>query len=98
MTTISSFALRIPASLMEDVKALATQDAVSVNQFLVQATAEKVATLRARGYLAEHAARATSGDLGRILAKAGTATFIPGPSPSGFAKAIPPSARCPRGS
>ena len=43
---------------MEDVKALATQDAMSVNQFLVQAAAEKVASLKARGYLAERAARA----------------------------------------
>ena len=71
MATVSNFALRIPPSLMEDVKALATQDAMSVNQFLVQAAAEKVATLKARGYLAERAARATPGDLGRILAKAG---------------------------
>ena len=78
MATVSNFALRIPPSLMEDVKALATQDAVSVNQFLVQAAAEKVAALKARGYLAGHAARATPGDLGRVLAKAGTATPIPG--------------------
>ena len=78
MTTVSNFALRISASLMEDVEALATQDAVSVNQFLVQAVAEKVAALKARSYLAERAARATPGDLGRILAKAGTATPIPG--------------------
>ena len=40
MATISNFALRIPPSLMEDVKTLASQDAVSVNQFLVQAAAE----------------------------------------------------------
>ena len=78
MATVSNFALRIPPSLMEDVKALATQDAMSVNQFLVQAAAEKVATLKARGHMAERAARATPGDLGRILAKAGTATPIPG--------------------
>ncbi len=78
MATVSNFALRIPASLMEDVKALATQNAVSVNQFLLQAAAEKVAALKARGYLIERAARATSGDLGRILAKAGTTTPIPG--------------------
>ena len=44
MATVSNFALRIPPSLMKDVKALATQDAVSVNQFLVQAAAEKGAT------------------------------------------------------
>jgi len=78
LATISNFALRIPLSLMEDVKALATQDAVPVNQFLVQAAAEKVAALKARGYLAGRAARATSGDLGRIPAKAGTPVLIPG--------------------
>ena len=78
MVTTSSFTLCIPASLMEDVEVLAAQDSVSVNQFLVQAVAEKVATLKARGHLAERATRATPGDLGRILAKAGTATPIPG--------------------
>jgi hypothetical protein len=78
MATISNFALRIPPSLMEDVKLLATQDAVSVNQFLVQAAAEKVAALKARAYLAERAGQAVAGDLGRILAKAGTPTAIAG--------------------
>ena len=73
-----SFALRIPGSLMEDIEALAAQDAVSANEFLVQAVAEKVAALKARDYLEERATRATPGDLGRILAKAGTATPITG--------------------
>ena len=68
MATVSNFALRLPPSLMEDVKALATQDAVSVNQFLVQAAAEKVATLKARGYLAE---RGRSGGVGRSRPRAG---------------------------
>ncbi len=48
MATTSSFALRIPPSLMEEVKALATGDGMSINQFLVQAVAEKVATLKCR--------------------------------------------------
>lgn len=78
MARSNPFTLHLPPSLMEDVKVLATRDSVSVNQFLVQAAAEKVAALKARGYLAERAARATSGDLGRILAKAGTPTLIPG--------------------
>ena len=78
MATISNFALRLPPSVMEDVKALAARDQVSVNQFLVQAAAEKVATLKARGYLAERAARAVSGDMGRVLAKAGTPVAVPG--------------------
>jgi hypothetical protein len=63
---------------MEDVKAAAEQDTVSVNQFIVQAAAEKIATLKARGYLAERAARAQPGAFGRILAKAGTDAPIPG--------------------
>jgi len=78
MATISNFALRLPPSLMADVKALATQDAISVNQFVVQATAEKVAALKARGYLAERAERAKAGDLGRVLAKAGSSIVVEG--------------------
>lgn len=63
---------------MGDVEALAGQDDVSVNQFLVQAAAQKVAALKARGYLTERAARAKPGEFGRIVAKAGSATPIPG--------------------
>jgi hypothetical protein len=75
VATDSHFALRIPSSLMEDVKALAGQNAVSVNQFLVQAAAEKVAALKARRPNAwdPHAKR---DDLGRILAKAGSPTDV----------------------
>ena len=90
MASISNFALRIPPSLMEEVKALAAQDAVSVNQFLVQAAAEKVATLKARGYLAERAARAKPGEFGRVLAKAGTAASVPGDE---LPEALPTKAR-----
>ena len=63
---------------MEDVKTLAARDQVSVNQFLVPAAAEKVATLKARGTLAERAARAVAGDMGRVLAKAGMPVAVPG--------------------
>lgn len=38
----------------------------------------RVVTLEVRGHLAERAARAVPGDLGRILAEAGTTTSIPG--------------------
>ncbi len=78
MATISNFALRLPPSLMEDVKAIAALDQISINQFVVQAVAERVAMLRERGYLAQRAARAVPGDFGRILAKAGTDVAIPG--------------------
>jgi hypothetical protein len=57
-----------------------------VNQFLVQAAAEKVASLKARGYLAERAARAKPGTFGRILANAGSAVAIPGHAAGGLAR------------
>jgi len=78
MAAVSNVALRLPPSLMEDVKKMAKQDTVSVNQFPGQAAAEKVAAVQERGYLAERAARARPGDFGRILAKAGTPVAIPG--------------------
>ncbi len=61
MATVSNFALRVPPSLMEDVKALATQDAVSVNQFLVQAAAEKVAVAARNDKRSDAQSRAVSG-------------------------------------
>jgi hypothetical protein len=78
MASVSNFALRLPPSLMEDVKAIAAADSVSVNQFIVQAVAERAAMLRDRGYLAQRAARAKPGDYLRILEKAGDDTPILG--------------------
>jgi hypothetical protein len=63
---------------MEDVKAIAANDSVSVNQFIVQAVAERVAVLRDRGYLAQRAARAKPDGIKRILEIAGDDTAIPG--------------------
>jgi hypothetical protein len=63
---------------MEDVKALSAADAVSINQFVVQAVAERVAMLRDRGYLSQRAARAVPGAMARVLEKAGDDTAIPG--------------------
>jgi hypothetical protein len=66
---------------MEDVKAIAAKDSVSINQFVVQAVAERVAMLRDRGYLAQRASRAIPGDFNRILEKAGGDAVIPGDEP-----------------
>ena len=77
MASISNFALRLPPSLMEDVKEIAAKDSVSINQFVVQAVAEKVAMLRDRGYLAKRAARAVPGGMAAVLEKAGSDIAIP---------------------
>ena len=53
MAANSNYALRVPSSLMTDVRMAAEGDGVSMNSFIVQAVAEKVAILRARGLLRE---------------------------------------------
>jgi len=78
MATVSNFALRLPPSVMEDVKAVSAADSVSINQFIAQAVAEKVAVLRDRGYLARRAARAVPGGMAAVLDKAGSDAAIPG--------------------
>ena len=61
--------LRIPKSLHEEVKELAHDEGVSLNQFVMLALAEKVATLRAIDYLEQRAARGSRKQLLAILAK-----------------------------
>ncbi|MGG5890774.1 YlcI/YnfO family protein [Falsiroseomonas sp. HC035] len=84
MATYGNYALRLPASLMADLRAAAERDGVSMNGFIVQAVAEKVAALRARGFLGDltpeeqavyldgRAARSREGRLSKLIAKAGT--------------------------
>ena len=88
MAAYGNYALRLPASLMEDVRRAAESDGVSMNGFIVQAVAEKVAALRARGllrnltpdeqltHLGARSARARPSDLQDTLAKAGTTTDV----------------------
>lgn len=60
--------LRIPKSLHEEVKELAHDEGVSLNQFVMLALAEKMATLRAIDYLEQRAARGSRERLLEILA------------------------------
>jgi len=73
---------------MNDLRNAADADGVSMNGFIVQAVAEKVAVLRARGllgalsedeqaaYLEARASRARISGLRDILAKAGTENSV----------------------
>ncbi len=58
MTIASNYALRLPASLKRELEAVACDDGTSLNQFIVTAVAEKLATLRTADFLAERTARA----------------------------------------
>lgn len=73
MATVSNYALRIPPTLMTEIKTWAERDASSVNQFIVVAVAEKIAALKERRYFAERGARADLAAFDRILKKAGSA-------------------------
>ena len=78
MATISNYALRLPASVMEELKKRAGQEGISVNQFIFMAVVEKLTAMRTREYFARRAARAVPGDFERILARAGTEMPAPG--------------------
>lgn len=88
MAAHGNHALRVPASLMEDLRVAADRDGVSLNGFIIQAVAEKVAVLRARGalqdmlpaeqpaYLEARVADADPEQMARVLAKAGTTRAV----------------------
>lgn len=78
MATNSNYALRLPPSVMEELKQRAEEEKISANQLIVMAVVEKLTAMRTRDYFARRAARATPGEFERILAKAGTEPPRPG--------------------
>jgi hypothetical protein len=66
----SVLSVRIPKSLHVQVRELAEEEGVSMNQFVMLAVAEKVAALQAVGYLEERAKRGNREKLLAVLAKA----------------------------
>lgn len=64
MTIASNYALRLPTSLKRELESVARNDGTSLNQFIVTAVAEKLATLRTTDFFAERVAR---GDVAAAL-------------------------------
>lgn len=54
---MSTLSLRLPDSLHKRVKELASQEGISINQFIATAVAEKMAALLTEDYLQERARR-----------------------------------------
>ena len=54
---MSTISLRIPESLHKQIRKLAEQDGISINQFISTAAAEKLASLMTVDYLVERAKR-----------------------------------------
>ena len=67
---MSTLHLNLPQSMHEQVEALAQKEGISINEFIMLAVAEKLATLATADYLAERAKRGSREKLLAVLAKA----------------------------
>lgn len=56
---MSTLSLRLPDSLHNGVKELASREGISINQFIATAVAEKMSALMTEEYLQERARRAS---------------------------------------
>lgn len=78
MSRTSHYALRLPASLLDEVKRVARGEGTTVNQFISVAVAEKTAALRTAAYFRQRRRRGSLRAFDRILAKAGAEPPRPG--------------------
>lgn len=67
---MGALSLRLPKTLHEQVKELAQEEGISVNQFVMLAVAEKIATISTIEYLEKRAKRGNRERLLEILNKA----------------------------
>lgn len=66
---MSTISLRLPESLHKQLRELAKQEGISINQFAATALAEKMSALMAGEYLEERARRGSREKFDRALAK-----------------------------
>jgi hypothetical protein len=74
----SNFALRLQASLLEELRGVAKAEDTTLNQFINVAVAEKLAALRTEAYFRERAARADIPGALKLLDRLGVGT-VPRP-------------------
>ena len=67
---MSMMSLRIPKSMYGDLKEVAKEEGVSMNQFVMIAIAEKIASLNTVNYLGKRAERGSREKLLEVLSKA----------------------------
>jgi len=66
---VSTLSLRLPASLHRQIRELARQEGMSINQFLASAAAEKVAAVLTEDYLEDRARRGERARFRAVLDK-----------------------------
>ncbi len=74
---MSALNLRLPDSLHDQVRVLASQDNVSMNQFIALAVAEKVSALLTIDYLEQRAKRGSREKFDAILDKIRASDGLP---------------------
>ncbi len=66
---MTSYPLSLPNDLLEEIRQLAAENDVSLDQWLVAAISEKVGVAKTQRLLQHYAAKADESKLARILAK-----------------------------
>lgn len=71
MTTVTTYALRLPKSVKAEAEALSKADGTSLNQFVAIAVAERIAALKTAAFFEERRQRATGAALQALLLRSG---------------------------
>ena len=66
---MSVLSVRLPNSLHAMVKSVAAEDAISINQFIASAVAEKLSAMTTEKYIEARAAKASEEKFKAVLAK-----------------------------
>ena len=66
---MSTLSLRIPKSLHDQIRELAKQEGISINQFVASAAAEKMSALLTEEYIEARAKRASLKKFQKVLKK-----------------------------
>ena len=64
---MSALSLRLPSSIHQQIREIAKNEGVSINQFVSSAVSEKISAIMTEDYLKSRAKRAKKSDLRRIL-------------------------------
>ncbi len=66
---MSTLSLRLPDSLHDQIKKLASEDGISINQFVVSAVAEKTSAFLTKNYLEERGQLSSKSKFKKAMSK-----------------------------
>ena len=75
---MSALSLRLPDSIHRHIKEIASQEGVSINQFISTAISEKISAITTENYLTQRAQRANRKTFRKILDNVPNRSPLPG--------------------